>query len=303
MRSALPNMIRSHDDFVHVRGNEIALNTFINGISFWENPHSVFSAGLSPEIVQSVNVMTGGFPAEYGNRFGGILDIVTKSGFSMNHEGAVTLGAGNALRNNAAIEYGGHSAGAAYFFYGSGFESARFISPNDRPSIHDTGRGSHNFFQFDVNAGPNDTLRVVLMGDGTNFQIPKTSLDEQSYRPNANGFQQTRSAAAALTWNHTPSARTFMTTSFYQRWSRASLISGRDTLASIANNERRLSTAGLKSDVTRSIGPHTLKGGVDLTMLRIGRTPTCAGPTANRLRSACARPEDKAALISRIRSS
>ena len=65
--ASAPGMIRSHDDFVHVRGNEIALNTSINGVSFWENPHSVFSAGLSPDIVQSVNVMTGAFPAEYGN--------------------------------------------------------------------------------------------------------------------------------------------------------------------------------------------------------------------------------------------
>ncbi|PYS39462.1 MAG: hypothetical protein DMG14_13920, partial [Acidobacteria bacterium] len=85
-----PGMIRSHDDFVHVRGNEIALNTFINGVSFWENPHSVFSAGLSPDIIQSASVMTGGFPAEYGNRFGGVIDIVTKSGLSMNNEGSLT---------------------------------------------------------------------------------------------------------------------------------------------------------------------------------------------------------------------
>lgn len=61
---AAPGMIRGHDDFVHVRGEEIALNTFIDGVSFWENPHSVFSSSLSPGEIQSVNVMTGGFPAE-----------------------------------------------------------------------------------------------------------------------------------------------------------------------------------------------------------------------------------------------
>src|SRR2546427_5265682 len=164
-------MIRSHDDFVHVRGNEIALNTFINGVSFWENPHSMLSSGMSPDIIESVNVMTGGFPAEYGNRFGGVLDIVTKSGFSMNSQGSLTLGAGNALRNNAAIDFGGHSERAAYFLYSSGFESGRFISPNDPRSIHDTGRGSHHFLQFDFNVRPDDSLKIVLMGDGTNFQI------------------------------------------------------------------------------------------------------------------------------------
>src|SRR5437867_11421938 len=140
-----PGMIRSHDDFVHVRGNEIALNTFINGVSFWENPHSVFSAGLSPDIIQSASVMTGGFPAEYGNRFGGVIDIVTKSGLSMNNEGSLTLGVGSALRHNAAIEYGGHSGRIGYYVYSGGFESARFLSPNDPRSIHDTGRGIHSF--------------------------------------------------------------------------------------------------------------------------------------------------------------
>src|SRR5205823_14444146 len=143
--SAAPGMIRSHDDFVHVRGHEVALNAFINGVSFWENPHTVLSSGLSPDIVQSVNVMTGSFPAEYGNRFGGVLDIVTKSGLSMNNEGALTLGGGNALRNNVAIEYGGHTDRFAYFLFSSGLGSARFISPKDPECSDDTGRRSSNF--------------------------------------------------------------------------------------------------------------------------------------------------------------
>src|SRR3972149_7642651 len=75
-----PGVMRGHDDVVHVRGHEVALNPVINGVSFWENTHVPFSAGLSPMVIDSANVMTGGFPAEYGNRFGGVIGIVTKSG-------------------------------------------------------------------------------------------------------------------------------------------------------------------------------------------------------------------------------
>jgi hypothetical protein len=85
--TAAPGMIRGHDDFVHIRGHEVALNPFVNGVSFWENPHSVFSSGLGVDYIESVNVMTGGFSAEYGNRFGGVLDVVTKSGFRMKNRG------------------------------------------------------------------------------------------------------------------------------------------------------------------------------------------------------------------------
>ncbi len=262
-----PGMIRSHDDFVHVRGNEIALNTFINGVSFWENPHSVFSAGLTPNIIQSASVMTGGFPAEYGNRFGGVIDIVTKSGLSMNNEGSLTLGVGSALRHNAAIEYGGHSGRVGYYVYTAGYESARFLSPNDPRSIHDTGRGAHSFLQLDFNVNPSDSLKLVLMGDGTNFQIPKTSLDDQ-IRPNANASERTRQQTAVLTWNHTVSAKALLTTSFYERWSRTRLIPANDPLSAFAQNDRTLSTTGLKSDVTWFAGRHTVKGGLDLVLLR-----------------------------------
>ena len=85
--SSAPGMIRGHDDFVHIRGHEVALNPLINGVSFWENTHTVFSAGLSPDVIETANVMTGGFPAEYGNRFGGVIDIVTRSGLRMQDRG------------------------------------------------------------------------------------------------------------------------------------------------------------------------------------------------------------------------
>ena len=75
--TAAPGMIRGHDDFVHVRGEEIALNPIIDGVAFWENAHAMFSAGVSPDIIDTANVMTGAFPAEYGNRFGGVVDVAT----------------------------------------------------------------------------------------------------------------------------------------------------------------------------------------------------------------------------------
>ena len=51
--TSAPGMIRGHNDFVHVRGEEIALNPIIDGVAFWENPHAMFSAGVSPDIVET----------------------------------------------------------------------------------------------------------------------------------------------------------------------------------------------------------------------------------------------------------
>jgi outer membrane receptor protein involved in Fe transport len=265
--TSAPGMIRGHDDFVHIRGHEVALNPFINGVSFWENSHLVFSPGLGVDYIESMNVMTGGFSAEYGNRFGGVLDVVTKSGFTMNNNGSITLGLGTALRHNAGLEFGGHTDRAAYYLNLSGFESARFLSPPEPRSIHNTGRGSRGFAQFEFAANRNNFLKLVFMGDGTSFQLPKTERDEL-LRPNFNNFQRTRSQGSILSWDHVHSPKTMVQTAFYQKWSEVRMLPNADRYGAKVDAERSLGTFGIKSDVTRFLGRHTLKAGVDLVLLR-----------------------------------
>ncbi len=264
---AAPGMIRGHDDFVHIRGHEIALNPFINGVSFWENPHSVFSSGLGADYIESINVMTGGFSAEYGNRFGGVLDVVTKSGFRMNNNGSITLGAGTALRNNAGVEFGGHTERAAYYVNVGAFESARFLSPPERIALHDTGRGTRSFAQFDFTANTKNSLRLILMGDGVNFELPQTLLDAQ-WRPDFNNFERTRSQTMIFSWDHVHSAKTLIQSAFYERWSHVRVLPNNDRYGAKLDAERSLGTVGIKSDWTRFLGRHTWKGGMDLVLLR-----------------------------------
>jgi hypothetical protein len=265
--TSAPGMTRGHDDFVHIRGHEVALNPFINGVSFWENPHVVFSPGLGADYIQSVNVMTGGFPAEYGNRFGGVLDVVTKSGFTTDNHGSITAGLGTALRNNLGFEFGGYTRRFAYYLNAAGFESARFLSPPERNALHDAGRGARAFAQLDFAADAHNTVRLVLMGDGANFELPKTLLDAQ-WRPSFNNFQRTRSQTSILSWDHVPSADTVVHTAFYQRFSRVRMLPNADPYGAKLDAERTLGTYGVRSDWSRFSGRHSLKGGVDLVLLR-----------------------------------
>ncbi|PYS89047.1 MAG: hypothetical protein DMF64_18680 [Acidobacteria bacterium] len=170
--------VAGHDNLVHLRGNELSLNTFINGVSFYDNPHQLFTPGLAPDVIQSVNVITGGFPAEFGNRFGGILDVVTRSGFDAGQHGDVQLGAGTYLRNNLSFDYGGHMKKLGYFFYAQGFETERFLNTPEPKLFHDHGRGARSFAQLDYRPRAADSFRLVLTGDGTNFELPNTTEDE-----------------------------------------------------------------------------------------------------------------------------
>ncbi len=261
-----PGMIRGHDDFVHIRGHEIALNPSINGVSFWENPHAVFSAGLSAEIVDTANVMTGGFSAEYGNRFGGVVDVITKSGLVLGNTGTLTVNLGESGRRNLSGEIAGRRESFGYYAFGSVFESARFLSPPDVTAIHDHARGGRMFAQLDKNFGRAGSVRGVLILDGTDFEIPKTPLDV-TVRPLANATQRNRQQSAIIGWTGSVSDLA-VSTSFYQRWSRAQLLPAAGPLTATAELTRALRTVGGKVDITRFAGRHGLKMGVDAVSLR-----------------------------------
>src|ERR1700759_4609340 len=64
---------------LHIRGEHNGLQYRINGIILPEGI-SVFGQTLDPRLAESVRLMDGALPAEYGNRTAGIIAIQTKTG-------------------------------------------------------------------------------------------------------------------------------------------------------------------------------------------------------------------------------
>jgi len=264
--TSAPGMIRGHDDFVHVRGHEIALNPLIDGIGFWENTHSVFSAGLSPEVIESANVMTGAFPAEYGNRFGGVIDIVTKSGLRTDQRGSLAIGGGGSGRRGVEGDLAGRRGAFGYYVFGSVLTSDRFLSPPDPTAIHDSATGGHLFARLDHATASRGAFNGVLMADGIDMEIPMTPLDVE-LRPWAGADQRTRQQTATFGWTRA-STDSVVSAAAYERWSHLRLLPANGPLTAHADVTRELLTLGTKADAARLSGRHTIKVGLEGVVLR-----------------------------------
>lgn len=264
--TSAPGMIRGHDDLVHVRGHEIALNPLVNGVAFWENSHATFSAGLSPGMIESANVMTGGFPAEYGNRFGGVIDVVTKSGLRTNQRGSFTVTFGDEGRRNAEGEIGGRRGAFGYYVFGTVLASDRFFSPPSPEAIHDEASGGHAFVRLDRAPGERGAFNAVFMADVVDSEIPVTPLDVE-LRPAAEAGQQTRQQSAIVGWTRAWS-NTVINASAYERWSKLRLLPAEGPLTAHARVTREVLTLGGKADAARLTGRHTIKAGLEAVALR-----------------------------------
>ena len=260
----MPGASQSHDNFINVRGNEFSLHEFVNGVSFLDNTQPQFSPGMSPQIFETVDLITGGFTPEYGNRFGGVLYITTRSGRAMGGHGDVNFRGATQDNYDLNAEYGSQWGKLGYYLFADGFRSGRYLDPPEPLELHDFGEGARGTVLLDWQAA-RDSLRLLLMGGGTNFQQPNLTEDQEVGRDAARHLRQ---QTAILTWVHSFSPRALLATSVYQRIGSDRILPTTDPVTPLSIGSRSSLTLGVKSDATYSWRGHIFKAGMDLVRLR-----------------------------------
>jgi len=159
---------------LHVRGEHGNLQYRINDVLLPEGI-SGFGLELDPRFVDSMQLITGSVPAQYGFRTAGVVDIHTKGGaFANGGEAEMFGGSFNTLREG--FEAGGSEGKSTCFVDGS-FDHNDIGIENPTASatpIHDV-TDQYKVFGY-LSHVLNDTSRFSLMGSASysNFEVPNT---------------------------------------------------------------------------------------------------------------------------------
>jgi outer membrane receptor for ferrienterochelin and colicins len=166
----------SQDSFgqLHVRGEHNGLQYRLNGIILPEGI-SVFSQTLDPHLIDTMSLVTGALPAEFGLRTAGIIDLTTKSGV-FDPFASVSLYGGSHSEIYPSFFVGGSHGALNYFVTGDfmrnhlGIESPyNAITPG-----HDQTKQYHGFGYFEYILNPDNRLSWVLGTSHGQYQIPNT---------------------------------------------------------------------------------------------------------------------------------
>jgi len=168
----MPGVAQDSFGQLHIRGEHNGIQYRLNGIILPEGI-SVFGQTLDPRLAESVRLITGALPAEYGNRTAGIIDIQTKSGV-FEDGGVVSLYGGSHSTLSPSIAYGGSSGHFNYFVSGDYTTDTLGIESPDGSSNprHDRTQQYHGFAYLQDIVDNNSSVTAVLGTSNAIFQIP-----------------------------------------------------------------------------------------------------------------------------------
>jgi outer membrane receptor protein involved in Fe transport len=190
-----PDVAQDSFGQLHVRGEHNGLQYRLNGIILPEGI-SVFSQTLDPHLIDSLSLVTGALPAEFGLRTAGIIDLTTKSGI-FDPFASVSLYGGSHSEIYPSFFAGG-SAGALNYFITGDFQrnDLGIESPyNAITPIHDRTRQYHGFGYFEYILDPDDRLSWILGTSHGQYQIPNTPGLTPSLGLTVNGVSDFPSAS------------------------------------------------------------------------------------------------------------
>lgn len=287
---ATPGVAADSNGFFHGMGDHAENSFSLDGQPITDQQSKTFSNQVPLDAVQSIEVIAGAPPAEYGEKASLVINLTTRSGQGLKKPtGSVTTSYGSFGTANVGVDiaYGGDKWGN--FISVSGLNSGRFLDPPEFVVMHAKGNEENLFDRVDYQISTGDSLHLNLGYSRSWFQNPN-SYDAQNATawkglvdPNfSNGLgpdgepvgptdqhAEIRTFNIAPSWIRLISSSTVLTVGGFVRRDHYNYYPSGNPFADLLPNlqsqtvgqDRLLTNGGIRSNLSYAKGMHNVKAG------------------------------------------
>ncbi|MGB6483144.1 MAG: TonB-dependent receptor [Candidatus Acidiferrales bacterium] len=286
---ATPGIAADSNGLFHGLGDHADNSFSVDGQPITDQQSKVFSNQIPLNSVQSMEVVEGAPPAEYGDKTSVVIDVTTRSGQGVTTpHGSLTASYGTFGTANTGFDlaYGGQNWGN--FISASGLNTGRFLDPPEFTVMHDKGNEENLFDRVDLHVSNADSLELNFGYTRSWFQNPN-SFDAQDATawsgvvvndggigPNGQAVGPTDERSEIQTFNIAPSwtrllnPNTVFTLGAFVRRDGYNYYPSADPFADLGppslsresvSQDRTLANAGLRSDIAYDKGINNIKAG------------------------------------------
>jgi hypothetical protein len=274
-----PGVVADSNGLFHGLGDHAQNSFSLDGQPITDQQSKVFSNQIPTDAVQSLEVISGAPPAEFGDKTSLVIKATTRSGLGVTQPtGSFTMSYGSFGSANADfnIAFGGPKWGN--FLAANGLSTSRFLDPPEFMAFHDKGNEENLFDRADYKLSDADTLQLNLNYTRSWFQEPNSydALQSGVLDPFGNPLPQTdqraqiRTFNVAPSWTHLFGTTTVLNVGAFLRRDESQYFPSPNPFSDLipnlqletVNQNRFLTNVGARADVSYVKGIHNLKTGV-----------------------------------------
>jgi hypothetical protein len=255
-----PGWLFEANGVLHPRGSENQTLFVVDGVPMEENRSPGYAPELETSDVAEMSVLTGNYPAEYGRKLGGVVEVFTNQDIKQGFHGDAELGGGSFDTETGFLSgtYGWDRS--AFTLSASGEHTDHYLDPPVLGNYTNSATLDGLSSAYDRDLSDSDRIHVSVHRKQTMFEVPNENLQEAAGQmQNRNGKEDLGQVA----WTHEFSAQLLLNTRLSVEDLAANLWSNPFSTPVIAAQQRGFRRTYLNSTLTRHAGRHEIKIGGD----------------------------------------
>ena len=269
-----PGITSDSNGQFHPLGEHADTSFSLDNQPMTDQQSKIFSNQISTDSIQSMEVIEGVAPAEFGDKNSLVVRVATRSGLGVRQPtGSISTSYGSFGTSTEAFDILQGTDKIGNFFSVTGMNSGRFLDTPEFMPLHARGNSEGIFDRFDWQASSKDVLHLNLSYTRSWFQIPNTYDQQYLQTAPQDQRQEIKSTNIAPGWTHTINNNALATTTLWFRQDQVGYYPSSDIFAdqpATLRESRRLTNAGIKSEVSYVKGIHNFKAGVQFQHTLLG---------------------------------
>lgn len=255
-----PGWIFEANGVLHPRGSEYQTQFVVDGMPMEENRSPAFAPGLETNDVSTMTVLTGDYPAEYGRKLGGIIEVNTEREIEAGWHGSFGTGAGSFDMGTGSIAATHGWTNTSITVEADASRTNRYLDPPVLGNYTNAGTAARFSIAADQNLTATDRIHVSVHRSDAHFEVPNENLQQ------AAGQLQNRNTpedAGQIGWDHVFSANSVLALRSYVEDLSANLWSNPFSTPIVAAQQRGFRRTYLNTSLSVHHRRHDLKFGGD----------------------------------------
>jgi hypothetical protein len=194
-----PGWIFEANGILHPRAEEYQVQYVLDGLPLTDNRSVAYVPDFDVDDVQEMSILTAGFPAEYGRKLGGVIEVQTQRDARLGFHGKAIVSGGtfDTASTYAEGQYGwGRST---LTLSGSGATTDRYLDPPALQNYTNHGTLADLMAHYERDLTDKDRIGIILRRGQSKFEVPDEILQWQAgQRQDRQSFE----SAAQFSYDH-----------------------------------------------------------------------------------------------------